>query len=135
MIMLLSLIMLIGLLGIIGGSITLINYDMLEKKIENENNNREIRTEEELMAIVYSLKERKWNYRLLFHFKFKEIKIPNFEFELKYLVNEVITSLSVDVLEELKYYYNNEETVIKTVSEIVQIFLLDYMEKNGVKHK
>ena len=135
MIMLLSLIMLIGLLGIIGGSITLINYDMLEKKIENENNNREIRTEEELMAIVYSLIERKWNYRLLFHFIFKEIKIPNFEFELKYLVNEVITSLSVDVLEELKYYYNNEETVIKTVSEIVQIFLLDYMEKNGVKHK
>ena len=43
--------------------------------------------------------------------------------------NEIITSLSPDVMEELKYYYKDEETVIKTVSEIVQIFLLDYMDK------
>ena len=135
MITLLSLMMLLGILGIIIGSVSVVSYDILEKKIEHENSNKSIRTEEELMSIIYSLIERKWNYRLLFHFKFKEIKVPNFEFELNYLVKEVISSLSVDVLEELKYYYNNEETVIKTVSEIVQIFLLDYMDKNGVKHK
>ena len=135
MITLLSLMMLLGILGIIIGSVSVVSYDILEKKMEHENSNKAIRTEEELMSIIYSLIERKWNYRLLFHFKFKEIKVPNFEFELNYLVKEVISSLSVDVLEELKYYYNNEETVIKTVSEIVQIFLLDYMDKNGVKHK
>ena len=70
----------------------------------------------------------------MFHFKLKEINVPKFEFEWKYLVNEIVTSLSSDVLEELKYYYKDEETIIKAVSEIVQIFLLDYMEKKGIKH-
>lgn len=135
MLFLMSVILLLSLLGTIVLSIGYFVYDINNKKIEQEErNNKKIRTEEELMSIIYSLLERKWRYRVLFHFKLKEIKVPKFEFEWKYLVNEIINSLSPDVLEELTYYYKDEETIIKTVSELVQIFLLDYMEKNGVKH-
>lgn len=135
MLFLMSVILLLSLLGTIVLSIGYFVYDINNKKIEQEErNNKKIRTEEELMSIIYSLLERKWRYRVYFHFKLKEIKVPKFEFEWKYLVNEIINSLSPDVLEELTYYYKDEETIIKTVSELVQIFLLDYMEKNGVKH-
>lgn len=135
MLFLMSVILLLSLLGTIVISIGYFVYDINNKKIEQEErNNKKIRTEEELMSIIYSLLERKWRYRVYFHFKLKEIKVPKFEFEWKYLVNEIINSLSPDVLEELTYYYKDEETIIKTVSELVQIFLLDYMEKNGVKH-
>lgn len=134
MVFLLSIILLLSLVGLIVLSVGYFLYDINLRKVNQEKNKKDIRTEEELMYIVYSLLERKWRYRVQFHFKLKEINIPKFEFEWKYLVNEIITSLSPDVMEELKYYYKDEETIIKTVSETVQIFLLDYMERNGVKH-
>ena len=108
-------------------------YDINEKKIDVEKNKKEIRSEEELMQIVYNILDRKWAYRVEFHFKLKEIRIPKFEFEWNYLLNETINSLSPDVLEELKYYYKDEETVIKAVSELVQIYLYNYMESNNIK--
>ena len=135
MLFLLSIILLMSIIGIVAGIALFILYDVNEKRIEVERNaNKKIRTEEELMKIVLNVLERKWAYRVHFHFKLKEIKVPKFEFEWNYLVNEIITSLSPDVMEDLKYYYKDEETVIKTISEIVQIFLLDYMDKNMNKH-
>ena len=134
MMILLACLLLLSLLGIITLSMGYFLYDINIRKIEQEKTKKDIRTEEELMYIIHSLLERKWMYRVHFHFKLKEIKVPKFEFEWKYLVNEIITSLSPDVMEELKYYYKDEETIIKTVSEIVQIFLLDYMDKNMNKH-
>ena len=135
MLFLLSIILLMSIIGIVTGIALFILYDVNEKRIEVERNiNKKIRTEEELMKIVLNVLERKWAYRVHFHFKLKEIKVPKFEFEWNYLVNEIITSLSPDVMEDLKYYYKDEETVIKTISEIVQIFLLDYMDKNMNKH-
>ena len=85
------------------------------------------------MSIVYNILERKWAYRVEFHFKLKDIRIPKFEFEWDYLLNETMNALSPDVLEELKYYYKDEETVIKTISELIQIYLLTYMENNNIK--
>ena len=135
MIAFLSVLLGISVTGIVIGVGSYIYYDINNKKIEMEKSKtKQIRTEEELMGIIFNVLERKWAYRVQFHFKLKEIKVPKFEFEWKYLVNEIITSLSPDVMEELKYYYKDEETVIKTVSEIVQIFLLDYMDKNMNKH-
>ena len=124
MMILLACLLLLSLLGIITLSMGYFLYDINIRKIEQEKTKKDIRTEEELMYIIHSLLERKWMYRVHFHFKLKEIKVPKFEFEWK----------SPDVMEELKYYYKDEETVIKTVSEIVQIFLLDYMDKNMNKH-
>lgn len=134
MVILLSTILLLSLLGIMILSVGYFMYDINLRNLEYKSSKKKIRTEEELMGIIYSLLERKWSYRVMFHFKLKEINVPKFEFEWKYLVNEIITSLSPDVLEELKYYYKDEETIIKAVSEIVQIFLLDYMDKKGIKH-
>lgn len=134
MVILLSTILLLSLLSIMILSVGYFMYDINLRNLEYKSSKKKIRTEEELMGIIYSLLERKWSYRVMFHFKLKEINVPKFEFEWKYLVNEIVTSLSSDVLEELKYYYKDEETIIKAVSEIVQIFLLDYMEKKGIKH-
>ena len=134
MVFLFSLLLALSIIGLIVLSIGYFLYDINIRNINQEKNKKDIRTEEELMYIVYSLLERKWRYRVQFHFKLKEITVPKFEFEWKYLVNEIITSLSPDVMEELKYYYKDEETIIKAVSETVQIFLLDYMERRGVKH-
>ena len=134
MVFLLSIILLLSTLGIIAGVVAIVYYDVNNKKINLEKSKKNIRTEEELMSIVYNILERKWAYRVEFHFKLKDIRIPKFEFEWDYLLNETMNALSPDVLEELKYYYKDEETVIKTVSEIVQIFLLDYMDKNMNKH-
>jgi hypothetical protein len=133
MVFLLSIIILISILGILSGIGIFVFYDINEKKIEVEKNKKEIRSEEELMQIVYNVLDRKWAYRVEFHFKLKEIRIPKFEFEWNYLLNETINSLSPDVLEELKYYYKDEETVIKAVSELVQIYLFNYMESNNIK--
>ena len=133
MVFLLSIIILISVLGILSGIAMFVFYDINEKKIEAGKNKKEIRSEEELMQIVYNVLDRKWAYRVEFHFKLKEIRIPKFEFEWNYLLNETINSLSPDVLEELKYYYKDEDTVIKAVSELVQIYLYNYMESNNIK--
>lgn len=134
MIILLMVIMTISILGIISGILIYLYYDINNKKLEVEKMNKKIRTEEELMSIVYNVLERKWAYRVQFHFKLKEIKVPKFEFEWNYLLNEVISSLSPDVLEELKYYYKDDETTIKAVSELIQIYLLNYMDNNTIKN-
>lgn len=135
MIFLLAIIMLLCVISVTTTVFVFLYYDISEKKIEMEHRKKEIRSEEELMGIVYNLLERKWSYRVNFHFKLKEIKIPKFEYELNYLVNEIITSLSDDILEEFKYYYKDDDTIIKTVSETVQIFLLSYMDEHGVRHE
>lgn len=134
MIILLMVIMTLSILGIISGILIYLYYDINNKKLEVEKMNKKIRTEEELMSIVYNVLERKWAYRVQFHFKLKEIKVPKFEFEWNYLLNEVISSLSPDVLEELKYYYKDDETTIKAVSELIQIYLLNYMDNNTIKN-
>lgn len=134
MIILLMVIMTLSILGIISGILIYLYYDINNKKLEVEKMNKKIRTEEELMSIVYNVLERKWAYRVQFHFKLKEIKVPKFEFEWNYLLNEVISSLSPDVLEELKYYYKDDETTIKAVSELIQIYLLNYMDSNTIKN-
>ena len=134
MVFLLSIILLISVIGIVAGIALFIYYDVNEKRIEVERNiNKKIRTEEELMRIVLNVLERKWAYRVQFHFKIKEITVPKFEFEWNYLLNETISSLSQDVLDELKYYYKDDETTIKAVSELVQIYLYDYMERQRIK--
>jgi len=134
MIILLMVILTLSILGIISGILIYLYYDINNKKLEVEKMNKKIRTEEELMSIVYNVLERKWAYRVQFHFKLKEIKVPKFEFEWNYLLNEVISSLSPDVLEELKYYYKDDETTIKAVSELIQIYLLNYMDNNTLKN-
>ena len=134
MIILLMVIMTLSVLGIISGILIYLYYDINNKKLEVEKMNKKIRTEEELMSIVYNVLERKWAYRVQFHFKLKEIKVPKFEFEWNYLLSEVISSLSPDVLEELKYYYKDDETTIKAVSELIQIYLLNYMDNNTIKN-
>ena len=134
MIILLMVIMTLSILGIISGILIYLYYDINNKKLEVEKMNKKIRTEEELMSIVYNVLERKWAYRVQFHFKLKEIKVPKFEFEWNYLLSEVISSLSPDVLEELKYYYKDDETTIKAVSELIQIYLLNYMDSNTLKN-
>lgn len=134
MIILLMVILTLSILGIISGILIYLYYDINNKKLEVEKMNKKIRTEEELMSIVYNVLERKWAYRVQFHFKLKEIKVPKFEFEWNYLLSEVISSLSPDVLEELKYYYKDDETTIKAVSELIQIYLLNYMDNNTLKN-
>lgn len=134
MIILLMVILTLSILGIISGILIYLYYDINSKKLEVEKMNKKIRTEEELMSIVYNVLERKWAYRVQFHFKLKEIKVPKFEFEWNYLLSEVISSLSPDVLEELKYYYKDDETTIKAVSELIQIYLLNYMDSNTIKN-
>ena len=134
MLFLLSIILLMSIIGIVTGIALFILYDVNEKRIEIERNvNKKIRTEEELMKIVLNVLERKWAYRVQFHFKIKEITVPKFEFEWNYLLNETINALSQDVLNELKYYYKDDETTIKAVSELVQIYLYDYMERQRIK--
>jgi protein-S-isoprenylcysteine O-methyltransferase Ste14 len=134
MVFLLSIILLISVIGMVAGIALFVYYDVNEKRIEVERNiNKKIRTEEELMKIVLNVLERKWAYRVQFHFKIKEITVPKFEFEWNYLLNETISSLSQDVLDELKYYYKDDETTIKAVSELVQIYLYDYMERQRIK--
>ena len=134
MLFLLSIILLMSIIGIVTGIALFILYDVNEKRIEAERNvNKKIRTEEELMKIVLNVLERKWAYRVQFHFKIKEITVPKFEFEWNYLLEETINSLSPDVMEELKYYYKDDETTIKAVSELVQIYLYDYMERQRIK--
>jgi hypothetical protein len=135
MVVLLTLILGMSIFGITLGIGAYVYYDVNNKKIEQENNKKQIRTEEELMGIVFNVLERKWAYRVQFHFKLKEITIPKFEFEWNYLLGETINSLSPDVLEELKYYYKDDETTIKAVSEMIQIYLYNYMESRAMKRQ
>ena len=128
MVVFLSILLTISILGIIIGFGSYIYYDLNSKKLELEKSNKPIRTEEELMNIVFNVLERKWAYRVQFHFKIKEITVPKFEFEWNYLLEETINSLSPDVMEELKYYYKDDETTIKAVSEMIQIYLYNYMQ-------
>lgn len=120
--------------GIIIGISAYVYYDINNRKIEIEKNkNKKIRSEEELMSIIFNVLERKWAYRVQFHFKIKEITVPKFEFELNYLLNATMSSISPDVLEELRYYYKDDETTIKAVSEMIQIYLYNYMESKMIK--
>ena len=134
MVFFLSILLLMSILGIVAGVAIIVLYDINEKRIEVDKlSTKKIRTEDELMNIVLKVLERKWAYRVQFHFKIKEITVPKFEFEWNYLLNETINSLSPDVLEELRYYYKDDETTIKAVSELVQIFLYNYMETQRLK--
>jgi hypothetical protein len=136
MIIFLSILLAMSISGIVLGILSYVYYDINNKKIELEQNKkREIRSEEELMGIVFNVLERKWAYRVQFHFRIKEINVPKFEFEWNYLLEETINSLSPDVLEELKYYYKDDETTIKAVSEMIQIYLYNYMESRTVKRQ
>ena len=135
MLVFLSILLGVSILGIIMGVISYVYYDINNRKIELEKNNiqKHVRSEEELMGIVFNVLERKWAYRVQFHFKLKEINVPKFEFEWNYLLEETINALSPDVLEELKYYYKDDETTIKAVSELIQIYLYNYMESRAVR--
>lgn len=136
MIIFLSILLAMSIGGIVLGILAYVYYDINNKKIELEQNKkREIRSEEELMGIVFNVLERKWAYRVQFHFRIKEINVPKFEFEWNYLLEETINSLSPDVLEELKYYYKDDETTIKAVSEMIQIYLYNYMESRTIKRQ
>jgi hypothetical protein len=134
MLVFLSILLGVSITGMIIGIGTYVYYDVNNKKLELEKNNKkQIRSEEELMGIVFNVLERKWSYRVQFHFKIKEITVPKFEFEWNYLLEETINSLSPDVLEELKYYYKDDETTIKAVSEMIQIYLFNYMQSKMIK--
>jgi hypothetical protein len=134
MIVFLSILLGVSIFGMVVGVGSYMYYDINKQKIElDQNKKKEIRTEEELMGIVFNVLERKWAYRVQFHFKIKEITVPKFEFEWNYLLEETINSLSPDVLEELKYYYKDDETTIKAVSEMIQIYLFNYMQSKMMK--
>jgi hypothetical protein len=134
MIILLSILLGASIFGITVGIGAYVYYDVNKQRNQiAKENKKKIRTEEELMGIVFNVLERKWAYRVQFHFKIKEITVPKFEFEWNYLLEETIKALSPDVLEELKYYYKDDETTIKAVSEMIQIYLFNYMENKMIK--
>jgi len=133
MLALLSILLGVSVFGMVIGISSYVYYDVNNKKIKAEQDKKQIRTEEELMGIVFNVLERKWAYRVQFHFKLKEINVPKFEFEWNYLLEETINALSPDVLEELKYYYKDDETTIKAVSEMIQIYLYNYMQSRMIK--
>lgn len=134
MIMLLTLIMMLAFIlvpiSIIGYVIYLNNErkQLIElskpKKVE-----RPTRSESELTKVLYDSIEREWTYRVRFHFKLKKIVQPDFEWELDYLTKRVINSLAPGIREELGYYYT-ENALVLLVSHMVQILLLDYLDKN-----
>lgn len=134
MIVFLSILLGTSILGITIGIGAYVYYEVNNQRNQiAKENKKNIRTEEELMGIVFNVLERKWAYRVQFHFKIKEITVPKFEFEWNYLLEETINALSPDVLEELKYYYKDDETTIKAVSEMIQIYLYNYMENRMIK--
>lgn len=134
MLVFLSILLGLCIISIMVCIVAFVYYDINNKKLEIEKaNNKKIRSEEELMNIVFNVLERKWAYRVKFHFKIKEISVPKFEFEWNYLLDETMKSISPDVLEELKYYYKDDETTIKAVSEMIQIYLFNYMEAKTMK--
>ena len=74
MLVFLSILLGVSIFGIVIGVITYVYYDINNRKLELEKNTKkQIRTEEELMSIVFNVLERKWAYRVQFHFKIKEI--------------------------------------------------------------
>lgn len=134
MLVFLSILLGLCIVSIMVCTVAFVYYDINNKKLEIEKaSNKKIRSEEELMNIVFNVLERKWAYRVKFHFKIKEISVPKFEFEWNYLLDETMKSISPDVLEELKYYYKDDETTIKAVSEMIQIYLFNYMEAKTMK--
>lgn len=134
MIVFLSILLGASIIGITMGIGAYVYYDVNNQRNQiAKETKKNIRTEEELMGIVFNVLERKWAYRVQFHFKIKEITVPKFEFEWNYLLEETINALSPDVLEELKYYYKDDETTIKAVSEMIQIYLYNYMENKMIK--
>ena len=134
MIAFLAILMLLSMLGVVITIGSFVYYDINKQKIEAEMNmSKKIRSEDELMQIVFSILERKWAYRVQFHFKIKEITIPKFEFEWNYLLEETMNAVSPDVMEDLRYYYKDDETTIKAVSEMIQIYLYSYMESKMLK--
>ena len=74
MLALLSILLGVSVFGIVIGIGSYVYYDVNNKKIKAEQDKKQIRTEEELMGIVFNVLERKWAYRVQFHFKLKEIK-------------------------------------------------------------
>lgn len=98
----------------------------LNKKSKIE---RPERSEAELTKVLYDSIEREWTYRVRFHFKLKKIEQPDFEWELDYLTKRVIKSLASGVREELGYYYT-DDALISLVSHMVQVLLLDYLDKH-----
>ena len=68
MIVFLSILLGTSILGMIIGVVSYVYYDVNKQKSVKKN----IRTEEELMSIVFSVLERKWAYRVQFHFKIKD---------------------------------------------------------------
>ena len=95
-----SIILLISTIGLLGLTCLYTFTNAKEKEMEmNKEMNKKIRSEEELMSIVFNVLERKWQYRVQFHFILKEIKVPKFEFEWNYLLKETMDSISPDVME------------------------------------
>ena len=66
MVFLFSILLALSIIGLIVLSIGYFLYDINIRNINQEKNKKDIRTEEELMYIVYSLLERKWRYRVQF---------------------------------------------------------------------
>lgn len=123
MIVLLSLILITAFLLIPATIVGMAIY-LKPKKVD-----RPTRSEAELIKIIYDSIEREWTYRVRFHFKLKKIDQPNFEWELDYLTKRVIKSLAPGIREELGYYYT-EDALILLVSHMIQILLLDYLDKH-----
>lgn len=86
-------------------------------------------SEKEARDILYGMIEREWTYRVKFHYKLKDIRIPNFEIELEYLVKRVIGAIAPGLMSDLTYYYK-EDDIIQLVSHISQILLLEYIDEN-----
>lgn len=109
-------------------------YTNQEKKRELENNKmfEPTMSEKEIVEILYGMIEREWTYRVKFHYKLKDIRIPNFEIEVEYLVTKVIHSIAPGLMRELNYYYN-DDSIIYLVSHIAQILVLEYIDTHRPK--
>lgn len=129
MIVFFSIIMLISVLLTPISCFVYLWYNSNSKKPVIKQTTKPMNSEEQLMVILYGIMEREWAYRVNFHFKLKNIRVPKFEYELNYLVKKIVNSMSEGLWNELKYYYT-EEAVISIVSEMCQIMLLDYIDKN-----
>lgn len=109
-------------------------YTNQEKKREVEKSKmvEPTMSEKEIVDILYAMIEREWTYRVKFHYKLKDIRIPNFEIEVEYLVRKVMHSIAPGLMSELKYYYN-EDSIIHLVSHIAQILVLEYIDAHRPK--
>lgn len=124
-----SIMMLISVLLIPISCFVFLWFNNNAKKPIIKQTTKPVNSEEQLMGILYGMMEREWAYRVNFHFKLKDIRIPKFEYELNYLVKKIMNAISEGLMTELRYYYT-EEAIISIVSEMCQIMLLDYIDKN-----